>query len=56
MTNYNIKLEITEILGDGKCPREHKIGDVFSYPEDVGKLCSSALNSIYPFYQEDYIL
>jgi uncharacterized repeat protein (TIGR04076 family) len=48
MTNYNIKLEITEILGEGKCPREHQIGDVFSYPEDVGKLCPSALNSIYP--------
>jgi uncharacterized repeat protein (TIGR04076 family) len=48
MTNYKINLEITEILGDGKCPRDHKIGEVFSFPEDIGKLCPSAFNSIYP--------
>lgn len=48
MTNYKIKLEVTDILEDGKCPRGHTIGEVFSYPEDIGKLCGSALNSIYP--------
>ncbi|MHA2295683.1 MAG: TIGR04076 family protein [Candidatus Hodarchaeales archaeon] len=46
-----IKLEITDILGDGKCPQGHKIGDIFDYPEDCGKICSSALHSIYPTIQ-----
>ena len=48
MTNYKIKLEIKDILGDKTCPRGHKVGEVFSYPEDVGKLCQSAYNSIFP--------
>lgn len=48
MKNYKIKLEITDILGDQTCPRGHKVGDVFYFPEDVGKLCQSAYNSIYP--------
>ncbi|MFX0085591.1 MAG: TIGR04076 family protein [Candidatus Hodarchaeota archaeon] len=51
MKNYKIKLEITEILGDGTCPRDHKIGEVFSFPEDIGKFCPSALHSIYPTIQ-----
>ncbi|MFW9902820.1 MAG: TIGR04076 family protein [Candidatus Thorarchaeota archaeon] len=48
MKNYKIKLEITDIQGDGTCPRGHKVGDVFSFPDDIGKLCQSAYNSIYP--------
>ncbi|MHA1946523.1 MAG: TIGR04076 family protein [Candidatus Hodarchaeales archaeon] len=48
MVSYKIALEITDILGDKECPRGHLIGETFSYPEDVGKLCSAALNSIYP--------
>lgn len=48
MPNKKIKLEITGILGDGKCPRGHAIGDKFDYPEDCGKICSSALHSIFP--------
>ena len=48
MKNYKIQLEITDIQGDGTCPRDHKVGDVFSFPDDVGKLCQSAYNSIYP--------
>ncbi len=48
MTNYEIKIEITDILEDGKCPRGHQIGEVFNYPEDIGKICPSALHSIYP--------
>ncbi|MHA2224527.1 MAG: TIGR04076 family protein [Candidatus Hodarchaeales archaeon] len=46
-----IKLEITDILGDGNCPQGHKIGDTFNYPEECGKICSSALHSIYPTIQ-----
>ena len=48
MPNYEIKLEITDILGEGKCPGGHKIGDVFNYPEDRGKICPSAFHSIFP--------
>lgn len=48
MKNYKINLKITDIMGDGKCPRGHNVGDEFSFPEDLGKLCQSAYNSIYP--------
>ena len=44
-----VTLEITDILEEGTCPAGHKIGDTFKYPEDVGKLCPAALNSIYPY-------
>jgi len=46
-----IKLEITNILGDGNCPAGHKIGNTFDYPSDCGKICQSAMNSIYPSIQ-----
>lgn len=48
MTNYEIKLEITDILEEGKCPAGHTVGEVFSYPEDRGKICPSAMHSIFP--------
>ncbi|MFA9496429.1 MAG: TIGR04076 family protein [Candidatus Bathyarchaeota archaeon] len=43
-----VSIEITNILEEGTCPVGHKIGEKFSYPEDIGKLCPAALNSIYP--------
>lgn len=43
-----INIEIINILEKGTCPREHKVGDKFEYPEDVGKICQSAYNTIYP--------
>jgi uncharacterized repeat protein (TIGR04076 family) len=49
MSPYKIELEITKILEAGDCPIGHKVGDKFSYPEDIGKLCPAALNSIYPY-------
>jgi len=42
-TMPKVTIEITDIL------EEHKIGETFKYPEDVGKLCPAALNSIYPY-------
>ena len=48
MKNYKINLKITDIMGDGECPRGHKVGDEFSFPEDISRLCQSAYNSIYP--------
>ena len=44
-----INLEIVNILEKGECPRGHKVGDKFEYPEEVGKICQSAYNSIYPY-------
>ena len=49
MTQYEITLEITKILEEGKCPVGHKVGDIFKYPEDLGKLCPAAYHSIYPY-------
>ena len=43
-----INIEIINILEKGTCPREHNVGDKFEYPEDVGKICQSAYNTIYP--------
>jgi uncharacterized repeat protein (TIGR04076 family) len=51
MSLKKIKLEIVDILGDGKCPQGHKIGDTFNYPEDCNKICQSALHSIFPTIQ-----
>ncbi|MBQ04829.1 TIGR04076 family protein [Candidatus Bathyarchaeota archaeon] len=44
-----VSVEITDILEEGWCPLDHKIGETFNYPEDIGKLCPAALNSIYPY-------
>jgi uncharacterized repeat protein (TIGR04076 family) len=44
-----VTIKITDILEEGKCSVGHEIGETFSYPEDVGKLCPAAFNSIYPY-------
>ena len=44
-----VTIEITDILEEGICPRGHKIGETFEYPEDRGKICPAAFNSIYPY-------
>jgi len=46
MPNYEIK--ITDTLEKGKCPGGHKVGDVFTYPIDRGKMCPTAFHSIFP--------
>ena len=46
---YNIKLEVIKILERGECPRNHKVGDKFSLPEDAGKICGAAYHSIFPY-------
>lgn len=48
MEKYQIKIEITEIMGSGKCPDGHTVGEVFNYPEDLGKLCPTAIHVLYP--------
>ena len=49
MENYKVKCEVVRILEAGTCPIGHKVGDVFSYPEDLGKLCPPAAHSIYTY-------
>jgi uncharacterized repeat protein (TIGR04076 family) len=44
-----IKVRITEILGKGKCPLGHEVGEEFSLPEDAGRLCQAALHVIHPY-------
>ncbi len=48
MEKYDISIEIVDILETGDCPRNHKIGDRFNYPEDLGKLCPTAFHVLYP--------
>jgi len=49
MPKYEVSIEIVGILEEGKCPIGHQIGEKFEYPEDRGKICPSAFNSIYPY-------
>ena len=49
MAKNKVTIEIVNILEEGKCPVEHKIGDKFEYPGDMGKLCPAAYHSIYPY-------
>ncbi len=49
MSKYKVSMEIVDILGEGKCPSGHRVGEKFVYPEDRGKICPAAFNSIYPY-------
>jgi uncharacterized repeat protein (TIGR04076 family) len=42
-------IEIIDILGNGKCSMEQRVGDVFNYPEDRGKMCPSSFYILYPW-------
>ncbi len=45
----DLKIEITNILGEGKCSRGFKIGDSFQYPDDRPKMCPAALSVLRPY-------
>lgn len=49
MVKYKITIEVVDILNNGKCSMEQKVGDAFNYPEDRGKMCPSAFHIIYPW-------
>lgn len=49
MSPYKVSIEISEVLGKEKCPIGHVVGETFHYPEDRGKICAAAFNSIYPY-------
>ncbi len=43
-----IKITIVKQLGDVPCHRGHKVGDVFYFDEDRGKLCPMAMHVLFP--------
>jgi uncharacterized repeat protein (TIGR04076 family) len=48
MPKYNVKIEVIDILGEGKCSMDQKIGDVYRYPEDRGKMCPTSFCIMWP--------
>ena len=48
MPKHKVEIEIINILEEGTCPAGHTVGEKFSYPEDIGKICPAAFNAIYP--------
>jgi uncharacterized repeat protein (TIGR04076 family) len=44
-----VSIEIPDFLEEETCPAGYKIGERFEYPEDMGKICPAAFNSIYPY-------
>lgn len=48
MTSSKVKIRIARILEKGECPLGHKVGEEFVYPDDRGKICASAMHSIFP--------
>ncbi len=49
MPAFKIKIEVVDILGSGKCSMEQHVGDVYEYPEDRGKMCTSSFHILYPW-------
>ncbi len=49
MTRYKVKIEVIDILNDGKCSMGQEIGTVYNYPEDRGKMCPSSFYVLYPW-------
>ncbi len=54
MSKNKVTIEVIDILGDGKCSMEQKIGDTYSYPEDRGKMCPSSFYILYPWIMVMY--
>ena len=49
MVKYKVKIEVIDILGEGKCSMDQKVGDTYSYPEDIGNMCPSSIYILYPW-------
>ena len=48
MPKYKVKIEVIDILGEERCSMDQKIGDVYRYPEDRGKMCSTSFCIMWP--------
>ena len=44
-----VRIEVIDILGTGECSMGQKVGEVYSYPEDRGKMCPSSFHSLIPW-------
>ncbi|MGY5871927.1 MAG: TIGR04076 family protein [Candidatus Thorarchaeota archaeon] len=49
MTKYKVKIEVIDILGEGNCSMDQKVGDTYNYPEDRGEMCPSSFYTLYPW-------
>ncbi len=49
LTKYKVTIEVIDILGEGNCSMDQKVGDSYSYPEDRGKMCPSSFYVLYPW-------
>lgn len=49
MNSRNVIIELVEKRGEHSCIRGHKVGDVFDFEVDRGKLCPITLNALSPF-------
>ncbi|MHA2187567.1 MAG: TIGR04076 family protein [Candidatus Thorarchaeota archaeon] len=49
MPRYKLKIEVIDILGTGNCSMKKKVGAVYKYPEDRGKLCPSSFHIMFPW-------
>ena len=44
-----IKIEVVDVLNNGKCSMGQIKGDAYNYPEDRGKMCPSSFHVLYPW-------
>lgn len=49
MARPKIKLTLINRLGPCGCHRGHRVGDVFDYDTDRGKLCPMAMHVAFPY-------
>lgn len=49
MARPKIKMTLIETKEDGVCHHKHKIGDVFDFDTDRGKMCPMLLHTAFPF-------
>lgn len=49
MNKPKIILTLVEQKGPGGCHRGHKVGDVFDFDTDRGRLCPMALHTAFPY-------
>lgn len=49
MKKPGIQIELVEQKGRYGCHRGHKVGDVFDFDNDRGKLCPMAMHALFPY-------
>ena len=49
VVRYKVTIEVIDILGEGNCSMNQKVGDTYNYPEDRGKMCPSSFYILFPW-------